>query len=86
MEHTYGQSIKNLFATGPIEQPIDIDMEKFLRIYGSPKSKKQEFDKQTSRKTDFIKPLNENRFEMINMFPAISSRSRIASCNLAFDK
>ena len=45
------------------------------------------FDLQSSRKGDhFLLPLNENRFESINHFPAMSSRNVSHSCNLDFTK
>ena len=86
MKQVYGESVKKLFSTGPVEQPIDMTLEGFQRIYGSPKQKKTEFEKQTSRKTDLTNPLNENRFENINVFPAISSKHRVPPCNFNFDK
>ena len=45
MKQVYGESVKKLFSTGPVEQPIDMTLEGFQRIYGSPKNKKTEFEK-----------------------------------------
>ena len=61
-------------------------MNQYNKIYGT-KNQKQMFDRQTSRKDDaLILSLNENRFNSIEHFPSISSRTKNLSCNLAFDK
>ena len=47
---TYGPDVKSLVNPGNIGSVIEMDNDTFERLYGD--EKKQEFDKQTSRKAN----------------------------------
>ena len=44
LKQTYGEDIEQFFLTGPVEEVIQMDLDKFNKIYGDCESKRSAFE------------------------------------------